>query len=225
VKRTGELVYLVDDDQETREQLLRFLSSIEIETIGFSSAAEFLAENRPDACSCLIVAMDMKEMSGLELQRRLDPRAHPPIIFLDGLSSVASTVAAMKAGAIEFLTRPINTSVLQTAIESALMQNRVLRQKRARRAQLQEKLSLLTPRQREVLPLVIGGLLNKQAAALLHISEVTLQIHRSQIMQKMAANSLADLVRMAVELRIPYWKGRSEMPELRGPSNQHSAGT
>jgi len=210
VKGTGELVYLIEDDQAVREELLDFLSSIEIEAIGFGSAVEFLAHVRSDDCSCLIVEMDMEEITGLELQRRLDPQTHPPIIFVSEGINVESTVAAMKAGAIEFLIRPINTTVLRTAIEAALMQDRILRRRRARRAQLQERLSSLTPRQREVLPLVIGGLLNKQAAALLHISEVTLQIHRSQIMQKMAADSFAELVRMAVELRIPHWKGPSD---------------
>ncbi len=224
MKGTGELVYLVEDDQELREALLRFFSSVEIEAIGFASAAQFLAHSRSEVCSCLVVEMDMKEFSGLELKRQLDPRKHPPIIFLGGFSNVESTVAAMKAGAIECLARPVNTTVLQKAIEAALAQDRVLRQKRARRDLLEERLSLLTPRQRQVLPLVIGGLLNKQAAALLQISEVTLQIHRSQIMQKMAANSLADLVRMAVELRIRYWKAPSESPVISTSVYPGSAG-
>ena len=206
MKQTGEMVYLIEDDLNVRNQLLLFLASAEFEVMSFESATEFLAYVRSDTCACLIVEMEMKDINGLELQRRIGPKVCPPIIFISELGSVQLTVTAMKAGAIEFLTRPICVPALYEAIERAFVRDRILRRKRACVARLQERLSLLTPREREVLPLVVGGLLNKQAAALLNISEVTLQIHRSQIMRKMAAGSFADLVRMAVELRIPHWQ-------------------
>jgi FixJ family two-component response regulator len=206
VNRTGEMIYVIEDDSRRRDELLHFLSSNESEALGFKSASDFLAYGRTDTCACLIVEMDMHDTNGLELQRQLAARLSPPIIFVSESGNVRLTVDAMKAGAIEFLTWPIDTAALKRAIDTALERDRLLRHRRACRARLQERFSSLTPRQRQVFPLIIGGLLNKQAASLLDISEVTLQIHRSQIMRKMAADSFAELVRMAVELRIPHWQ-------------------
>jgi FixJ family two-component response regulator len=206
MKRTGEMIYLVEDDFHLREALSDFLISMDLEVLCFGSAAEYLEFFRSDSSACLILEMDLRDMHGLDLQRQLAGRLGPPIIFISEHGSVSSIVSAMKAGAIECLTKPVDYEALLMAIESALAQNRRMREKHADTAKLRERLCSLTPRQREVFPLVVGGLLNKQAAALLDISEVTLQIHRSQIMRKMAADSFAELVRMAVKLRIPYWR-------------------
>jgi len=144
----------------------------------------------------------MPQMGGLDLQRHLSGESGPPIIFMSGKGDIPSTVRAMKGGAIEFLTKPLDEDALLTAIRTAFAQDRKLRQRHADLAKLRERLASLTPREREVLPLVVGGLLNKQAAAVLGISIVTLQVHRGQIMRKMAAKSLAELVRMASKLGI-----------------------
>jgi FixJ family two-component response regulator len=153
--------------------------------------------------------MNLADANGLELQQQLSIGTSPPIIFISDYSSVSATVSAMKVGAMEFLTKPVDLAALAAAVETALAHDRRERQRYARRAKLQERLRSLTPRQREVFPLVVGGLLNKEAAAIFDISEVTLQIHRSQIMRKMAADSFAELVRMAVMLHIPHWRDTS----------------
>jgi FixJ family two-component response regulator len=152
----------------------------------------------------VILNVSLPDLPGIELQRRIIKNGNPPIIFVGDHSDIASTVCAMKAGAIDFLTKPVDMVTLCAAVRTALVQARKLRQKRSELMPLEGRLRLLTPREREVLPLIVGGLLNKQAASVLGIAEVTLQIHRSQIMRKMQADSLASLVRMAVKLRIPY---------------------
>ena len=216
MKKAGELVYLIESDPDVRDEILRILASSEFETNAFESAADYIAYASSDICSCLIIALEMKDINGLELQRQLDPQRTPPIIFISECASVQSSVAAMKAGAVEFLVRPFEAGALSEAVETAFERDRVLRRRRSSRAKLEGRLSLLTPRQREVFPLIIGGLLNKQAAAVLNISEVTLQIHRSQIMRKMEADSLAELVRMAVELRIRHWQQSHDFREANG---------
>jgi FixJ family two-component response regulator len=168
----------------------------------FSSAADYLEHLRVDDAACLILDLQMPGIGGLELQSRLAQEGSPPIIFVTGRGDIPSTVKAMKAGAIEFLTKPVDTEALLAAVATAFVRDRVLRDQRAVLSELERKFALLSPREREVLPLVVKGLLNKQAAAVLGIKEVTLQIHRSQIMQKMAAGSLAELVRMAGRLSI-----------------------
>jgi FixJ family two-component response regulator len=185
--------------------ILQILGS-DADVIQFRSAQEYLDSQTADVPSCIILDFDLPDMTGLELQRRLSEKANPPIILVGNQSDVAASVSAMKAGATDFLTKPLGLAALTTALQTALSQNRRLRQRRAEQSNLQQRLGRLTPRERDVLPLVIGGLLNKQAASILQISEVTLQIHRSQVMRKMEADSLADLVRMAVKLRIPYWQ-------------------
>jgi FixJ family two-component response regulator len=142
-------------------------------------------------------------MSGLELQRRLDSDEHPPIVFLTGHGDVPRTVRALKAGAVDFLTKPFSDAELLGAIDAAIARDRERRHARAELSALRQRWDTLTPRERDVLPLVVRGLLNKEAAATLGISEVTLQIHRSRILHKMGAASLADLVRMAGRLGIP----------------------
>lgn len=199
----GEVVYLVDDDPRVRETLADLLDSWKLAHITFGSAGEYLSFVRMDACACLVLDVQLPDISGLDLQRELASESSPPIIFISGHGDVPSTVRAMKAGAIEFLTKPINPEAFLAAIRAAFAQDREQRRKTAHLADLQRRLALLTPRECEVLPLIVAGMLNKQAAAVLGISEVTLQVHRSQIMKKMEAESFADLIRMAAKLGIP----------------------
>jgi FixJ family two-component response regulator len=201
-----EVVYFVDGEQSVREQMSGLLAELGMTVVTFASAAECLNYRRRDTAACVILNIQLPDLSGLELQRRLGEKANPPIIFISDQCDIASTVCAMKAGAIEFLTKPFDSSALIAAIWTAFAQDRRLRQRRTELANLQKRYSRLTPREREVLPLIVGGLLNKQAAFMLGISEVTLQIHRSQVMRKMQADSFAELVRIAVKLRIQYWR-------------------
>jgi len=203
MKPAGNVVYLVDDDTRVREGLENLFDSVDIAVLTFSSAADYLEHSRVDDAACLILDLQMPGIGGLELQSRLAQEGSPPIIFITGRGDIPSTVKAMKAGAIEFLTKPVDTEVLLAAVSTAFARDQILRDQRAVLSELERKFALLSPREREVLPLVVKGLLNKQAAAVLGIKEVTLQIHRSQIMQKMAAGSLAELVRMAGRLSIP----------------------
>jgi FixJ family two-component response regulator len=202
LKTAGDVVYLVDDDPRVCEGLKNLFDSLDMRMLTFSSAAEYLDHPRVDEAACLILDLQMPRIGGLELQSRLAAEGSPPIIFITGRGDIPSTVRAMKAGAIEFLTKPVDTETLLAAVSTALARDRLLREQRAVLSQLEQKFALLSPREREVLPLVVKGLLNKQAASILGIKEVTLQIHRSQIMQKMAAGSLAELVRMAGRLGI-----------------------
>lgn len=231
-----EVVYLIDCPGSLRDDIMLFLVEIGITAIAFGPAAEYLEFQRSDTAACVILNISLPDLSGLELQRRLAEKANPPVIFISDECDIASTVCAMKAGAIEFLTTPLDRRALVAAVKSAFGQDRRQRQQKTELAKLQERFSLLTPRECDVLPLIVGGLLNKQAAFVLGISEVTLQIHRSQIMRKMRADSFADLVRMAVKLRIRYWReghpnevlrARLGMaPELhRGRSNPPQSGT
>jgi len=203
MKTAGNVVYLVDDDPRVREGLKNLFDSVDMMMLTFSSASDYLEHLRVDDAACLILDLQMPSIGGLELQSRLAQEGSPPIIFITGHGNIPSTVKAMKAGAIEFLTKPVDTEALLAAVSTAFARDRLLRDQRAVLSALEKKFALLSPREREVLPLVVKGLLNKQAAAVLGIKEVTLQIHRSQIMQKMAAGSLAELVRMAGRLSIP----------------------
>jgi len=203
MRNTGEISYVVDDETSVREAVCAMLDSADIQVLGFESAEAYLCHSRSDVAACLITDLRMPGIGGLELQRRLKAVDSPPIIFISGRGDVPSTAQAMKGGAIEFLTKPLDTAALLTAVTAAFAKDRVQRQQRAELGELQRRLSLLSPREREVLPLIVSGLLNKQAASVLCITEVTLQIHRSQIMRKMAARSFADLVRMAGKLGIP----------------------
>jgi FixJ family two-component response regulator len=201
-----EVVYFVDGEQKVREEISALLAELGMKVVTFASAAEYLSYKRRDTAACVILNIQLPDLSGLELQRQLGKKANPPVIFISDQCDIASTVCAMKAGAIEFLTKPFDSPALIAAIWTAFAQDRRLRQRRTELANLQERYSRLTPREREVLPLIVGGLLNKQAACMLGISEVTLQIHRSQVMRKMQADSFAELVRIAVKLRIQYWR-------------------
>jgi len=203
MRNTGEISYVVDDETSVREAVCAMLDSADIQVLGFESAEAYLCHSRSDVAACLITDLRMPGIGGLELQRRLKAVDSPPIIFISGRGDVPSTAQAMKGGAIEFLTKPLDASALLAAVTAAFAKDRMQRQQRAELSELQQRLSLLSPREREVLPLIATGLLNKQAASVLGITEVTLQIHRSQIMRKMAARSFAELVRMAGKLGIP----------------------
>jgi FixJ family two-component response regulator len=197
------VVYVVDDDSRLRDALAELLTSAELNVQTFGSATEYVAFPKPELPACLVLDVELPDMSGLELQRQLAAEEHPPIVFLTGHGDVPKSVRALKAGAVDFLTKPFSDLELLGAIETAIARDRESREKRAELASLRGRWSALTPREREVLPLVVKGLLNKQAAATLGISEVTLQIHRGKIMHKMDAKSLAELVRMAGVLGIP----------------------
>jgi FixJ family two-component response regulator len=205
---SNDVVFVVDDDFRLREALQELLTAAGMNVVTFGSAADFLAYPRPDAPACLILDVDLPEINGLELQSQLEPDDHPPVVFITGHGDVPSSVRALKAGAVDFLTKPFSESDLLGAIETALTKDRDARRDRSEINVLKQRFTTLTPREREVLPLVVSGLLNKQAAAELGISEVTLQIHRGKIMHKMQAQSLAELVRMAGTLRIPLVHSR-----------------
>jgi FixJ family two-component response regulator len=206
------IVYVVDDDKRVREALDALLRSSNRSVRTFASAAEYLTFVRShDAISCLILDIDMPEMSGLELQQELGAYDAPPIIFLTGYGDIPSTVKAMKAGASEFLTKPFDDLDILAAVKTALDAAESTRKSRSELAEMRRRYSLLTPREREVLLYVVAGLLNKQTAGELGTSEITIRIHRGQIMRKMQAESFADLVRMAERLelalpRTPYTK-------------------
>ena len=202
MSRESDIVFVVDDDFRVRESLADLFASKNLDCTVFASAAEYLQFGPPRGPSCLVLDVSLPDINGLELQSSMARTDHPPIVFISGHGDVPSSVRAMKAGAIDFLTKPWKDKDLLHAVHQAIEQDRQQRKVRAELKELEGRLDTLTPREREVLPLVARGLLNKQAAAQLGISEVTLQIHRSRIMQKMKANSLADLVRMAAKLDI-----------------------
>ncbi len=205
-QRSPEVVYLVDADYLVRETLREFLEACGFQVWTFSSARQYLDFTRTDVTACLVLDFHLPDIGGLELLQEMSGNFCPPIIFISGQADVPSSVRAIKAGAQEFFVKPVDLERLRIAIQTAFVRDKALRRKRAELEQLKEKYSRLTPRERDVFPLVVGGLLNKQAASVLGISEITLQIHRSQVMRKMEANSLADLVRMAITLHIPEYR-------------------
>jgi FixJ family two-component response regulator len=197
------MVFVVDDDTRVREALHDLLTSLGSCVVTFGSAAEYREFQKPDLPSCLILDIQLPDVNGLELQRQLSAGRHPPIVFITGYGDIPSSVQAIKAGAVDFLAKPFSQQQLMGAVQAAIEHDRGVRLHDAKLAQWKRRLTGLTPREREVLPLVVSGRLNKQAAAELGISETTLQIHRGRIMRKMKADSLAELVRMAGTLRIP----------------------
>ena len=196
-------VYIVDDDVRIREALQELLMANGLPCIGFASATDYMAFERDEAPSCLILDVELPDINGLEFQRQIAGDAHPPIVFLTGHGDIPSSVQAIKRGAIDFLTKPVGEASLLDSVRAGLERDRLGRAAHAEIVDLKTRLATLTPREHDVLPLVVSGLLNKQAAAALGISDITLQIHRRRIMQKMQAASLADLVRMAERLMIP----------------------
>jgi RNA polymerase sigma factor (sigma-70 family) len=201
------IVFVIDDDPSVRRAIERLIGCVGLQVEGFGSAQEFLAGNRPNVPSCLVLDMRLPGISGLNLQRQLaKANIHIPIIFITAHGDIPMTVRAMKAGAVEFLTKPFRDQDLLDAIQLALERDRGRCQQEAELAALRERFELLSPREREVVDLVVSGLPNKQIAAHIGTAENTVKVHRSRAMEKMQAQSLADLVKMVDRLRGPAHK-------------------
>jgi FixJ family two-component response regulator len=204
------VVFVVDDDQGVREATTNLIESVGLRVLAFATAREFLTTDRPDAPGCLVLDVRLPGLSGLDLQRELSKTSNPvPIIFVTGHGDIPMTVEAMKAGAMEFLTKPYRDQELLDAIARGIERDRVERKQRGELLDFRRRHDSLTPREREVMALVVRGLLNKQVGAELGMSETTVKFHRGQLMQKMKAQSLADLVRIAERLQDPTSQHRS----------------
>ena len=203
LRESRPVIAIVDDDPSVREGLQSLIRSAGWSVESFGSAQEFLARRRAKAPSCLILDLQLPDLSGLDLQKHMAAmNLEIPIVFLSGHGDIPASVQAMKAGALEFLTKPVDEQDLLRAIQEAIDRDRRTRQQHADMHELRSRYDSLTAREREVMQQVISGLLNKQVAAELNITEFTVKIHRGQVMRKMHADSLADLVRMAESLGI-----------------------
>jgi len=195
-------VFVIDDDPLIRNGVRSLIGSVGLRVLTFGSALDFLRSTRPDAPACLVLDVRLPDLSGLDLQRELrESDIQIPIIFITGHGDIPMTVEAMKAGAVEFLTKPFRGQNLLEAVQGAIARDRAARQERAEIAELRKCFDTLSPREREVLGMVVTGLLNKQIAAELCISELTVKTHRAHIMEKMRAESLAELVHITDRLR------------------------
>jgi len=206
VKPAEAVVFVVDDDPAVREALCGLIRSVGLRAEAFASAQDFLNSPRPDAAACLVLDVRMPGLSGLDLQRELAGRI--PIIFITGHGDIPMSVRAMKAGAAEFLPKPFRDQDLLDAIGQALERDQEARKERAALTEIRGRYDTLTAREREVAPLIVRGMLNKQAAAELGISEITVKVHRRNVMRKMKARSLAELVRILEQLRPLHPQGK-----------------
>jgi RNA polymerase sigma factor (sigma-70 family) len=201
------VVFIVDDDASVRDALKTLIRSVGLRVELFGSAREFMQRGRPDVPSCLVLDVRLPGIGGLDLQRQLaDANVQTPIIFITAHGDIPMSVRAMKAGAVEFLTKPFRDQDLLDAIQIALERDRARLQREAEIAVLRERFELLTLREREVVAMVVSGMLNKQIAGEIGITENTVKVHRSRAMEKMQAQSLADLVKMVERLEIPTEK-------------------
>ncbi len=216
MQRQQSTVYVIDDDPSVRDGLDSLLRSVGYDTRGFTSPRDFLASARSEGPACIVLDVRMPDASGLDFQDELARTGHAiPIIFLTGHGDVPMSVRAMKAGAVEFLLKPFREQDLLDAIRQALEIDRARLRKQAAEVDLQERFSTLTSREREVMALVARGLLNKQIAAEIGLSEITVKVHRGQAMRKMRADSVADLIRMADNLGLTNDKASDTAPGLR----------
>jgi len=200
-------IFVIDDDPSVRQSLESLIKSVGWRVRTYGSAQEFLGSGHLEAPGCIVLDVRLPGLSGLDLQQALlRAKSHLPVIFITGHGDIPMSVQAMKAGAVEFLPKPFREQDLLDALKLALDRDRITRQQRAELAALRARYDSVTPREQQVMGLLVTGLLNKEIAATLGVSEVTIKVHRSQIMQKMQADSLANLVRMAERLGIPASK-------------------
>lgn len=209
MSQTAPVVFVVDDDASVREAVKKLIESVGLQAVTFGSTEEFLKTSRPESPACLVLDVRLPDASGLELQRELAVAGiHIPIIFITGHGDIPMTVQAMKAGAVEFLTKPFRGQQLLDAIQDAIARDRAAIAERTRTAEVRSRYDSLTPREKEVMALVAAGLLNKQIGGELGASELTIKTHRGRVMEKMEADSVADLVRMYELLKLPAIKTR-----------------
>jgi FixJ family two-component response regulator len=205
----ASIVFVIDDDPSIRRAIKRLVGSVGLETELFGSAKEFLATCRPNVPSCMILDVRLPGMSGMDFQHELrEAQIHIPIIFITSHGDIPMSVRAMKMGAVEFLPKPFRDQELLDSVQVALERDKARRLHEGEIAEIQKRVASLTPREREVLPLVVSGLPNKRIADVIGTSETTVKVHRSQLTRKMSANSFADLVRMAEKLHTTAHLGR-----------------